>query len=196
MATAPTVRNPDRYWTVPIARAIIALVAGVVITFNAKHSPQLGFVVLGGFALATGVVVAVLSWRMLADRVVRSLFVVVGAIGLLTGILALSLQTTGLGMYLYLVSVWAALTGFIELYCGIRSRSKGGALSRDWITVGVLTAALALVFLLIPADAVLAVGLFGAYAVVLGVYLGIGGFSLKWGTQHPASKQQTTEVQS
>lgn len=195
MAAAPTVRNPDRYWTVSIARAIIALVAGVVITFNAKHSPQLGFVVLGVFVIVTGIVVAVLSWRMLADSVVRSLFVVLGAIGLLTGILALSLQTSGLGMYLYLVSVWAALTGFIELYCGIRSRSKGGP-SRDWITAGVLTAVLALVFLLIPADAVLAVGLFGAYAVVLGVYLGIGGFSLKWGMQHPAAKQQTTEAQS
>jgi uncharacterized membrane protein HdeD (DUF308 family) len=169
-------------------------VAGIVITFNGNHSPRLGFVVLGVFAIVTGVLVAVLSWRMLADRVVRPLFVVLGAIGLLAGILALSLQATGLGMYLYLVSVWAALTGFIELYCGIRTRSKGGVASRDWIAVGVLTAALALVFLLIPPDAVLAVGLFGAYAVVLGVYLGIGGFSLKWGTQHPAAEQQTTEA--
>ena len=56
---------------------------------------------------------------------------------------------------------------------------------RDWLVTGAMTAVLAVIFLLIPADVVLAVGLFGAYAVVIGVYLGIGAFTLKWGTQHP-----------
>jgi uncharacterized membrane protein HdeD (DUF308 family) len=89
------------------------------------------------------------------------------------------------------VSVWAALTGFCELYCGIRTRTQSAA-ARDWLLVGGLTAVLAIVFLLIPADAVLAVGLFGAYAVIVGVYLGIGAFSLKWGTQHPQPSHTET----
>ena len=76
------------------------------------------------------------------------------------------------------MSVWAAVTGFIELYAGIRPRAHPGR--RDWIAAGGFTALLAIVFLLLPPDAVTAVGLLGGYLVILGVYLVIGGFSLKW----------------
>jgi hypothetical protein len=40
---------------------------------------------------------------------------------------------------------------------------------------------------------VLAVGLFGAYAVIVGVYLAIGGLSLKWAAQHPHATEHHME---
>ena len=95
------------------------------------------------------------------------------------GLLALTVPGGGLPFLLYLVSVWAAVTGFVELFAGLRARGKVAA-ARDWIAVGALTALLAIVFLLLPPDAVTAVGLLGGYLVIVGVYLIIGGFSLKW----------------
>lgn len=173
----------DRYWIVPLARAVVALVVAAIITFSANHSAAVGLISFGGFAVVAGVVTAV-GARAVTDRVVSSLMLAQGIFSVVAGVVALVLSASGLGVFLYTVSVWAALTGFCELYCGLRVRGRL-AVSRDWVTVGGLTAVLAVVFLVIPTDAVLAVGLFGAYAVVIGVYLGIGAFTLKWGAQHP-----------
>jgi len=173
----------DRYWIVALVRAAVALIAAAIITFSADHSAPLGLVVFGGFALATGIVSGVGALAVV-DRVLRGLHIAQGVFGIIAGVSALVLHGSGLGVLLYAVSVWAALTGFAELYCGLRVRSRS-TVSRDWLVAGGLTAILAIVYLAIPPDSVLAVGLFGAYAAVIGVYVGIGAFSLKWaGTTH------------
>jgi len=166
-----------RYWTVPVARAIVAFVPAAVITFNADHSAEFGLLVFGAFALVSGLGTGLLSWKNVTDRRDRSIFAIQGAVGVLAGVLALALNAGGLGFFLYIVSVWAAVTGFLELYTGIRVRGRG-QVARDWLIVGALTAVLALVFLLLPPHAVVAVGLFGAYLVITGVYLVIAGVSL------------------
>ena len=178
-----------RYWIVPIARAVIALIPAAVITFSPNHSAQFGLIVFGAFAVLSGLLTGILSWRMLGDPVTRNLFVIQGVVGVVAGAFALAVNAGGLGFFLYLVSVWAAITGFVELYSGVRLRSRrgtpkgsaarGGA-ARDWMFAGILTAVLALVFLLLPPNDVVSVGLLGAYFVVLGVFLLIGGFSLKF----------------
>jgi uncharacterized membrane protein HdeD (DUF308 family) len=162
---------------VPVARAVVAFVPAAVITFNADHSAEFGLVVFGAFALVNGLVTGLLSWLTVTDRRDRSIFAIQGAVGVLAGVLALALNAGGLGFFLYIVSVWAAITGFLELYPGIRVRGRG-QVARDWLVVGALTAVLALVFLLLPPNAVVAVGLLGAYLVIIGVYLVIAGVSL------------------
>jgi len=182
-AATPGARAVDRpgarYWTVPIARAVLALVPAAVITFTADHAAQFGLLVFGAFALAGGLFLAVLSWRTLDDPRERTLFAVQGSVGVIAGVLALALNGGGLGFFLYVVTVWAALTGFLELYSGVRVRGRAAS-ARDWMLVGGLTAVLSLAFLLLPPNAVVSVGLLGAYLVVLGVYLFIAGLSLKW----------------
>lgn len=194
----------SRYWSVPIGRALVALVAAVIITFAANHSALLGLVVFGGFAILSGLVVGVLSWRALQRSVLRTLFAVSAVVSVVLGIVALVLHDGGLGWFLALVSAWAAITGFIELYAGLKVRRRQ-AISRDWLTIGGLTALLAIVFLLVPPDivqhfrgpdkvdrsltsSVILVGAFGAYCAIVCVYQAIGGLSLRWGTekQHDA----------
>ena len=179
MATARDAA-PERtqYWVVPVVRGLLALVPSAVITFSPNHSPELGLLVFGVWAIASGLVVGALSLRLLADRGIRSLVLVNAVVTVATGLLAVTVPG-GLPFLLYLVSVWAAVTGFVELFAGLRARGRTPA-ARDWIAAGGFTALLAIVFLLLPPDAVTAVGLLGAYFVILGVYLVIGGFSLKW----------------
>ncbi|MFJ8895175.1 DUF308 domain-containing protein, partial [Leifsonia sp. NPDC102414] len=90
----------------------------------------------------------------------------------------------------YLVTVWAALTGFLELYSGIRNRGRDAA-ARDWLITGALTAVLAVAFLLIPSDALLSIGLFGAWAVIVGVFQGIGAVSQRSASRAVAAEQST-----
>ncbi|GAB3397817.1 hypothetical protein GCM10027568_33970 [Humibacter soli] len=183
MSTAASPRvSPDRYWILALVRAVVALLAGGFITFDPEHSARVGLIVFGAYALVEGVVVGV-GGLLLKDAVTKWLFVTQGILGVVVGIAALVLNGAGLGVLLYGVSVWALLTGFAELYCGIRNRGRSES-SRDWMVIGVLTVVLALVYLFIPPDALLAVGLFGAYAVIVGVYVGIGAFTLKFGLAH------------
>lgn len=201
MAAVPPSEQTHRYWTVPIARALVALVAAVIVTFAANHSALLGLLVFGGFAILTGIAVAALSWSTMRSSVLRTLFAVSGLVGVVLGGLALVLRNGGLGWFLALVSAWAVITGCIELYAGLRVRRRE-SVSRDWLTIGGLTAVLAVVFLLVPPDiaqhfrgpddvdrsltsSVILVGAFGAYCAVVCVYQAIGGLSLRWGTEKP-----------
>jgi len=173
------IQTPSRYWVVPAVRAVIALIAAVVVTFTqGAHTPVFGLVVFGCFAIADGIATAALTFAFGPRTLTRTLFVIQGAIGVVAGVLALTLASSGLGLFLYLVTVWGALTGFLELYSGLRDRGRDAA-ARDWLVTGALTAVLALVLLLVPADALLAVGLFGAWAVIVGVFQGIGAVSLR-----------------
>jgi len=186
VATAlETSRTGARYWTVPIGRAVLALIPAAVITFNRDHSAAFGLVVFGLFALVSGILVVVLSRLTLTDVRARRLFLVQGVVGIVAGSLALAFHGGGLGFFLYLVSVWAAVTGFLELYSGTRARARS-LVAKDWMLVGAATAVLALIVLLLPPNAVVSVGLLGAYLVMIGVYLVIAGLSLKWATTDAA----------
>ncbi|HEU0256251.1 MAG TPA: DUF308 domain-containing protein [Microbacteriaceae bacterium] len=180
----------------PIARASVAFVAAVIITFLANHSTQVGLLVFGGYGVAAGVLVGVLALRTSPRGIVRALFVAIGALGLVFGAAALALHGGGLEALIALVSAWAVLTGALELYAGVRSRKRLAA-ARDWRAVGVLSLALAVAYLIVPPGlhkhfagqdgvhgtltaAIVLVGIFGAYAAVVCVYWVIGGLSLRW----------------
>ena len=179
MATARD-SAPERthYWVVPVVRGLLALVPAAWFCENVMTAAELGLLVFGAWAIVSGLVVGALALRLVDDRGIRSLFLVNAIATVAAGLLAVSVPG-GLPYLLYLVSVWAAVTGFVELYAGLRARGRTPA-ARDWIAAGAFTAVLAIVFLLLPPDSVTAVGLLGAYLVILGVYLVIGGFSLKW----------------
>jgi uncharacterized membrane protein HdeD (DUF308 family) len=179
------------YWLVPTLRALPALVLGLVITFTADHSARLGLVLFGLFAVVSGILILGLN-RRIGDQVVRRIFLVVGLVAVICGCAALVGNAGGLGLLLFLLTVFAATTGFLELYAGLRTRGRL-ALSRDWVVVGAFTAIAALVFLIIPPDSLAAVGLLGAYGIVLGVYLAIAGLSLKWAPQDGSTAARSTE---
>ncbi|MEO7007224.1 MAG: hypothetical protein ABI275_01985 [Terrimesophilobacter sp.] len=175
------------YWPVPLARAVPAGLLGLYTTFSADHSARLGLVLFGAFALASGVILLLLRDRF-ADRVVRGDFVLQGVLAALLGATTLAFNGGGLGLLLLVLPAFMAITGFLELYSGLRSRrhAVGSDLigARDMLAVGAFTAVMALVFLMIPQDPILAIGLLGAYGILLCVYLAIGSLSIKWGTQN------------
>ena len=188
--------HASRYWPWVLLRALPAIVVAIVITFNADHSARLGFFTFGALALAGGAVVLTGSIRALDQGVVRLCFAVQGAVGIVLGGIALFSAGAGLPFLILLVSAFSVLTGFLELYSGLRSRGRSDS-ARDWLFVGALTVLFAVVVLVVPADysqpftgpdgveraltaSIVLVGLLGAYGAILGVYLVIAGLSLKW----------------
>jgi uncharacterized membrane protein HdeD (DUF308 family) len=178
-------------WYLPLLRALPAIVLGVVITFTPDHSSPLGLIALGAYGVVAG---AVLAWGGVRSRgVERGVLVAQGGILALVGVVSLAFTGGGLPFLVFLLSSVAAITGLLELYLGLR----GGPLRRDRLFVGAITVLLAVAVLIVPpgleqttagvdgASGVLTastmvVGLLGAYLAVIGVYLVIGGLSMKW----------------
>ncbi len=183
-----------------LARALFALTAGVMITFSPDHSAAVGMAVFSGFAVATSLVLLLSAWLVFPAGQ-RWPSVLLGILTLIAGMVggAPGLRTTT--TFFVLVIVWALVTGAAELAAGIAARRRAVPLSqaasdaRDGIVVGAITVLLGLGMLVVPAGyqldyfvdeaglwftltgTVIGVGIFGAYAAVVGVYLAIAGFS-------------------
>ncbi len=170
-------------WLGPVLRAVPAAIAGLIITFTANHSPTLGLVMLGVFGLGSAVVLALTSVAMGAGEPLRSLQLGLAIIAGVSGAVALAVVTlmgAGLAMLLLALGGYAVVAGGLELVWGIRHRGRS-AFARDAMVIGAATLALAIVLALVG-DSVSAVGFFGAYAVMLAIFLLIAGLSLKWST--------------
>lgn len=184
------------HWSLPIARAIPSAVAAAVITFSPNHSASFGLVAFGFFALAQGVVLGLLAARAVPERTSARLVLAQGVLSALAGVGGLVGATAGVAYLLGLVITWAALTGALELVFALRARRRIAG-TRDNLFAAGLTLVLAVVLLLLPPDlvdeytgiegvsgtltsSIVAVGVIGAYAAVLAVFLIIGGLSLRW----------------
>lgn len=187
--TAGSATTPSPlFWKVTVLRALPAVIVGLIITFLEDHSSRVGLISFGAFAVISGVIVFVGAARYLTDRVVRGSFFAHGVISVLAGVASLLLWNTNIAVFLLIVTMFAATTGVLEIYAGLRAR--GSLFARDWVTVGAFTALAAIVFVLIPPDSILATGLIGAYGMILGVFLVIAGLSQKWANDKPAVTKQ------
>jgi uncharacterized membrane protein HdeD (DUF308 family) len=182
-------------WVVPALRALAALAVGFAITFTSAHSAAFGLVAFGIFAVVEGAIITAGAFGGRAEPRSRGLFVLQGALTLVAGVAALVLPEGGVHYFVWVVSAWAVVTGALELVSGIRARGRVAA-ARDWMILGGLTLLLAIAFLVVPPDysqtlggieqvkgqvtaSVVLVGMYGAWAIVAGVLLGIGAVSAR-----------------
>lgn len=195
-------------WVVPALRALVALIVGFAITFTPAHSASFGLIAFGLFAVADGAVVGAGALRDRAERRARGLFVTQGIVTVIAGVAALVLPDGGVHYFVWVVSAWAVVTGALELVSGIRAHGRVAA-ARDWMILGALTLILAVAFLAVPPDynqplggleqikgeltaSVVLVGMFGAWAILAGVLLGISAVPTR--NRLAASAQTETEV--
>jgi uncharacterized membrane protein HdeD (DUF308 family) len=182
-------------WVVPALRAVAALIVGFAITFTPAHSATFGLVAFGIYAVVAGAILLAGSLGGRGDQPSRGLFLAQGVVTVLAGVIALVLPDGGVHYFVFVVSAWAIVTGALELVSGIRARTRLPA-ARDWIILGGLTLILAIGFLIVPPDysqtlggieqikgqltaSVVLVGMFGAWAIVAGVLLGISAVSAR-----------------
>jgi uncharacterized membrane protein HdeD (DUF308 family) len=176
-------------WLAPVLRAVPAIAVGLAITFITDHSAMLGLIMLAIFGLGSAVVLLATSLRLESVEPLRSLHRGLAIVAALAGLLAAAAAAalgSALPVLLLLIGGYAVLAGAFELVWGIRHRDRS-PLARDGVVIGVGTLALAVVLALV-ADPVSAVGFFGAYAVMLGIFLIIAGLSVRWSA---SSKEPT-----
>jgi len=198
-AVRPPAVRPFTVGNVQLARAAMAAVAALMITFSSDHSAAVGLAVFGGFGIVTSLVLIVAA-IVVYPAGQRWPSALMGAITLVLGMAASIPAWRTDTLFFVLVIAWAALTGLVELIWGLRTRGSEGA--RDAITIGGLGLLLAVLLLVIPSGFVqryvvegqafsltgiiIGVGLFGGYAAIVAVFLGIAGLA-------PAAKRPAAD---
>lgn len=180
-----------------LARALFAAMAAVMITFTSDHSATIGLAAFSGFAVATGLVWGLSAWLVYpAGR--RAVPILLALINGSAGIIASSPMARTTTMFFIVVIIWAALTAIVEGWWALYERRGAyAAEAKDSLGVAIITAVLlAAIALIQPTFALeyfnetineggtltgitIAVGVFGGYAAIIAVFLGIAGFSPK-----------------
>ena len=183
-----------------LARAVIAAIAAIMVTFSPDHSAAVGLAVFSGFAIVTGLIELIAAW-LTYPSTRRAVPVLLGALSVIAGMLAGIVAWRSTTFFFGVVITWALVTGLIEAIWALRERRSPSLRleARDSLVTGVVTVLLGLGLLLVPAQYVLnysianpttrvndeftltgiiiAVGSFGAYAAIIAVFLAIAGFS-------------------
>ena len=162
-----------------ILRAIPTLIAACVITFSGNHGAVLGLVVFLSFAFLVAPTLLLTIVMVPLTGVSRTMVGIQSIATIAAGAVAAASLTGGLTALTLTMSVWAAITGAVELYAGIRCPDR--AVGREWLVLGGFTAIFAIVEAVLPLNDVYAVGIFGAYAMIIGLFLVIAGISLRAG---------------
>ena len=160
-----------------ILRAIPTLVAAIVITFSRNHAAVVGLTVFVGFAflLASTLIFTIASVPL--QGLNRTLFGIQAIATVVAAAVAAATLTQGLPALLLVLSIWAGISAALELYAGYRESNR--TVAKEWLTIGGFTAILAIIEAVVPMNDVYAVGIFGAYAAIVGVYQVIAGISLR-----------------
>lgn len=190
---------------VQLGRALLAALAAVMVTFSPDHSASVGLAVFSGWAIATALVLLIGAW-LAFPRERRSVPILLGVLTLLAGMATGIPGLRSTALFFVVVIAWALIAGVAELVGGVRLRRGAASLDgvlrserrdegRDGVLAGALTIALGVGLLLVnPAYSLeyfiseagrsftltgitIGVGLFGGYAAIIAVFLGIAGFS-------------------
>ena len=175
-----------RNWWALLIRGMAAVIFGAL-TLLAPGISLVALVLLfGAYAFADGIFAIVMALQRGGRRNRWWILLLEGVAGL--GAAAVTWFYPGLTALalLYLIAIWAAVTGVLEIALAIRLRR---VIAREWLLAlsGVASLALGVVLVLFPGPGMIALVLWiGGYAIVFGALL--IGLSLKlrsWTTRHP-----------
>lgn len=160
-----------RNWWAVLLRGIAGVVFGVV-TFLAPGISLAALVlVYGAYAFADGVLAIVSAIRRHRTASRWWVLLLQGLVGVAAGVVTLLWPGITALALLYVIAVWALVTGVLEVAAAVRLRK---AIAGEWLLAlsGIASVALGVVLVLFPGPGALAVVLWiGAYAIVSGALL-------------------------
>jgi uncharacterized membrane protein HdeD (DUF308 family) len=159
----------SRHWWVVGLRGVAAIIFGILAF--AWPGMTLGVLVLlfGVYAIVDGVLGLVTALR--GDAPHRVVLGIEGIVSVLAGIAAIVWPLVTALVLLYIIALWAIVTGVLEVVAAIRMRQ---AISNELglIIGGILSILFGIVLIVAPgAGALAVVFLIGAYAIVFGIAL-------------------------
>lgn len=189
-ARQPKVNGPK------LARAVVALAIGLLITFSAPMHENFGFtrtVVM--VALIVFAAAHLYAWWSGRSGHRDPVSLILAVLSLAAAVIVPFIGSTA--GFAVVLAAWALLSGLFE-FLGAATRPGGrqNSTARDSIVLGALGILLALAMLLTARDIVAIIGFFGAYALIVGVFLGISAFDPAGQAAQPGDPNLETSQES
>lgn len=175
----PRVSLPKAY------RAAAALIVGLLVTFTGTLHETLAFdhaVAIIAFALFA--FAHLYAWWRSRSDLADPVSLMLAVVSVIAAIATAFTQTpAGLAV---VIAAWALVQGLLEFVGGVTR--PGGR--QDSTILGALGLILAIAVLLVFRDPVAIIGFFGAYALIVGVFLGIAAFDTRGPRETPTDITQ------
>ena len=171
------VHDLSRDWTTVVLRGAVIALFGLLFLFAPVFSLTAGTYALAGFALVYGILALVSGLRSSSGS--KVLLLVEGAVGIVLGLLAFARPGSILKWLVYVIAIWAILSGITQILEAIRIRRE---IDSEWLLAlsGACSIAFGVIALLLPGDALRTLTtVLGIYCVVFGALFVALGFRLK-----------------
>ena len=175
VATAGVGRN----WWALVLRGILAVIFGILIIVSPGIALTSLILVLGAYFLVDGIFAVAGALAHRDHYHPWWLTLVEGIIGIIAGIAAFVYPGLTALTLLYVLAVWAILTGIFEVVAAVQLRK---VVQGEWLLAvsGVLSVLFGILLIVFPGTGILALlTVLAAYAIIFGVLLIVLGFRMR-----------------
>lgn len=169
----------QRYWWTIMLRGVLAIIFAILAIFWTGLTLEILVVLFAIYAIGEGLFAIFSSIDASKHHEKWGWFVLEGVLGVIAGILILSWPGISVVIFVYLIALWALITGLAEILIGATAAINPTAKSM-MIIVGVLSLILGVVMLVYPGITVaIMVWLIGLYALIAGIAMIVFSFQIK-----------------
>lgn len=179
----------DASWLWRLLGGLVLIALGVLVIAYPGVTVEVVVVLFGILMLISGLFQAIFGLSVRSASKIRLLFILVGAISILLGLLAIITPFSVVLVGWILIALWAILWGAFEIVAVLLSPADKGPMvyggGGKWIAllVGLLAIALGAVFIAFPGESILAVvWMGGGLVILLGLAVAISAFQLRKST--------------
>ena len=168
-----------RYWWVLALRGLFAVLFGLVALIFPGIALLALIYVFAAYALIDGIMAVIVS---LQERISSARWIVLlleGLASIIIGIVVLAWPGLGALLLLYLVAVWAIVTGILEISAAFMIP---GSTAQEWALAlaGILSVVFGILLIVRPGAGLLALlWLVGIYAIIFGLLFIVRAFQLR-----------------
>ncbi len=166
----------SRRWHLVVLRGVVAVVFGIVAIVWPEITVLSLALLWGVYMLLDGVASIVMGMGSGTDRMYM---IVLGALGIASGVIALVWPQITVIVLLVVIAVWAIVAGVMQISAAVRLRK---VIRNEWFLAisGVVTLVLGLLLIVQPAEGAIALLVaIATFAIAWGVVLIVLGFRLR-----------------